>query len=62
RRCEGFAWPEFEARTGCARETVREAIGGAIADGLLTSAGERVAAGSRGLRFLNELQARFLPA
>ncbi len=62
RRCEGFTWSEFEARTGCARETVREVVGTAIAEGLLTSARGRVAAGPRGLRFLNELQARFLPA
>ena len=61
-RClRGFEWPTFEARTGLPREAIVGPVSEAVADGLLETTGERVWPSSRGLRYLNELQARFLP-
>ncbi|MGH9436256.1 MAG: radical SAM family heme chaperone HemW, partial [Terriglobia bacterium] len=61
-RCmRGFDWPVFEARTGLPREVIARPVAAAVADGLLETAGERVWPSDRGLRYLNDLQARFLP-
>ncbi len=62
-RCiHGFDWPTFEARTGLSRGKVIGPVTEAVADGLLEMDGERVWPSTRGLRYLNDLQARFLPA
>ncbi|HZW59448.1 MAG TPA: radical SAM family heme chaperone HemW [Woeseiaceae bacterium] len=59
----GFSAAHFSERTGLPVAAVEEQLGLAVADGLL----EQPAAGcwrpsALGLRFLNDLQARFLPA
>lgn len=60
-RClRGFDWPTFEVRTGVSREAIADPVATAVADGLLETAGERVWPSERGLRYLNDLQARFL--
>ena len=61
RLVDGFDWPTFEARTGLSREAIAAICEKCARDGLL----ERVEHGgwrpsSRGLRFLNDLQGRFL--
>ncbi len=61
RRREGFEWSEFLARTDCSRESVEAIVSRAVADGLLNVHAARVCASPQGMRFLNELQARFLP-
>lgn len=61
RRVEGFAWREFEGRTGLGRDAVAAAVAAAHAEGLLALAPGRVRATPRGFRHLNDLQARFLP-
>lgn len=61
RLCEGFDWADFEARTGLDRAVAASGVAGAVADGLLENAGETVRPTANGLRYLNELQARFLP-
>ncbi len=62
-RCvRGFDWPDFEARTGLARDAIAAPVAEAVAEGLLETVGERVWPSARGLRYLNELQGRFLPA
>ena len=61
RLVDGFDWPTFEARTGLSREAIAAICEKCARDGLL----ERVEHGgwrpsSLGLRFLNDLQGRFL--
>src|SRR5699024_7453260 len=60
RRIDGFEWREFEARTGCRRETVDAAVRSAREDDLLESGNSTARATGRGLRYLNTLQMRFL--
>ncbi len=62
RRIEGFGWCEFEARSGCSRETVLAPVRQAVTEGLMEADGSQLRASPRGLVFLNELQERFLPA
>lgn len=62
RRVEGFGWSEFEARTGNSRGTVLERVRAAAAEGLMETDARGARASARGLVFLNDLQARFLPA
>ncbi|MGH8273158.1 MAG: radical SAM family heme chaperone HemW [Gammaproteobacteria bacterium] len=62
RRTDGFTWSEFEARTGCPRESVGEPVAEAQADGLLEiDSRGGIRASTWGFRYLNELQSRFLP-
>ncbi len=62
-RCvRGFDWSDFEVRTGLARDAIAAPVAEAVAEGLLETVGERVRPSARGLRYLNELQGRFLPA
>lgn len=51
----------LEHRTGVSREIVGAELAQAHADGLLEPLGQRIRATSLGLRFLNEVVARFLP-
>ncbi|MGH9435719.1 MAG: radical SAM family heme chaperone HemW [Terriglobia bacterium] len=61
-RCiHGFDWPAFEERTGLPREAITGLVTMAVADGLLETLGDRVWPSARGLRYLNDLQTRFLP-
>lgn len=61
RRVEGFTWSEFEQRTGLGRKTIAAGVAAARSDGLVAVAAGRVCPTGQGLRFLNDLQARFLP-
>jgi len=62
RLTDGFTASEFTARTGLAMTVLQPHLERARADGLLESPGAgRWRASTRGLRFLNDLQARFLP-
>ena len=54
------AW--FQARTGLLRDVLEPAFRDAINDGLLDANPERIRPTQQGLRFLNDLQARFLDA
>ncbi len=60
RRLAGFEWAEFEARTGCARETVQPIVARALDEGLLEPRLGGVRPSSLGMRYLNALQTRFL--
>jgi putative oxygen-independent coproporphyrinogen III oxidase len=59
---DGFERAAFEARTGRSFESVAAQFAVARSKGLIGSSGERWFATPRGLRFLNDLQALFLPA
>jgi oxygen-independent coproporphyrinogen-3 oxidase len=62
RLVDGFELPEFEAHTGLPRAALDGALGKALAQGLLeTTATERWIPTALGRRFLNNLQALFLP-
>jgi len=62
RLTEGFTEAEFTARTGLAATQVLARLNRACADGLLESpASGHWRASAHGRRFLNDLQARFLP-
>jgi oxygen-independent coproporphyrinogen-3 oxidase len=62
RLCDGFDEALFQARTGLAVEILRERMEPAIKKGMITSAAENFwRATPRGQRFLNDLQAEFLP-
>ena len=59
---EGFAAADFERCTGLPADVLAEPIGHAVRRGLLAEAGDRWFATPLGRRFLNDLQALFLPA
>jgi oxygen-independent coproporphyrinogen-3 oxidase len=58
---EGFALEDFESRTGLDASAVEPKLRSALARGLIEVAGARWRASGLGLRFLNDLQAGFLP-
>ncbi len=58
----GFAVAEFEAHTGLPITQIRSTLAAAQARGLLEQQGERWRPTELGRRFLNDLQAMFLPA
>ena len=59
----GFSQSLYESRTGQPISAIGDRIEAAVADGLLRPAGDgQWRPTSRGFRFLNDLQARFLPA
>lgn len=61
RMTDGFLEAEFEARTGVSWQSIGEPLRQAVADGLIEAKGSsRWRATARGLRYLNDLQARFL--
>lgn len=62
RLVQGFPLTLFEARCGLAADTLRDPLERARALGLLTQRGVWVQPTAQGLRFLNDLQALFLPA
>jgi oxygen-independent coproporphyrinogen-3 oxidase len=59
---QGFRRELFASRTGLALETLAPVLTLAAARGLLEEAGDRWRPTALGLRFLNDLQALFLPA
>jgi len=61
RRLDGFSWGRFEQRTGLAPGRAAGVVARARRDGLLTSGGDGLRPTPRGLRYLNDLQAAFLP-
>jgi len=61
RLTEGFAWADFERRTGLPRACLEPQLSQALAEGLLESIPGGVRPTGYGMRYLNELQARFLP-
>ncbi len=61
RLIDGFEPELFQARTGLEPQTVVDRLEGARADGLLSMDRRRIHASAFGLRFLNDLVARFLP-
>ena len=62
RLCGGFDEALFQARTGLAVEVLRERMEPAIKKGMITSAAENLwRATPLGQRFMNDLQAEFLP-
>ncbi len=58
---EGFALGDFESRTGLAASAVEPGLRAALARGLVEFAAPRWRASGLGRRFLNDLQAGFLP-
>jgi oxygen-independent coproporphyrinogen-3 oxidase len=58
---EGFALGEFESRTGLDPGAVLPKLRSALARGLIEQGGDRWRASELGRRFLNDLQAGFLP-
>ncbi len=59
---DGFSEDEFRDRTGLEAVTVMETITAAVADGLMETGDQgRWRPTAAGFRFLNDLQARFLP-
>jgi len=60
RLIDGFEPELFQARTGLKLHTVADRLERAVADGLLVAGGQRIRASEFGLRFLNDLVARFL--
>jgi oxygen-independent coproporphyrinogen-3 oxidase len=63
RLVDGFEWRVFEARTGLSRETLATTCEQCERDGLLTPMKDLVGwrPTPKGLQFLNDLQARFMP-
>lgn len=61
RLAEPIALAEFEARSGLNRTALEPGLTRALQLGLLEADGERVIRTGRGARFLNDLQALFLP-
>jgi oxygen-independent coproporphyrinogen-3 oxidase len=60
---EGFSEDRFTARTGLPGELLRERMRPAVEKGLVTEAGGNFwRSTALGRRFLNDLQAEFLPA
>jgi oxygen-independent coproporphyrinogen-3 oxidase len=63
RLTDGFSRALFEDRTRLSLSVIRAGLDTAVDDGLLESAGDgRWRPTRRGFRFLNDLQARFLPS
>jgi len=62
RRPGGVDWRQFEERTGLGRDCVTHTVAAACADGLLEETAAGVRPTARGMRYLNELQGRFLAA
>jgi oxygen-independent coproporphyrinogen-3 oxidase len=63
RLCSGFRRGDFERRTGLSFDIVQERVDLAVSEGLLaTGAGGHWRTTDLGFRFLNDLQARFLPS
>jgi len=60
RLIDGFEPELFQARTGLELRTVADRLERAVADGLLVADRRRIRASEFGLRFLNDLLARFL--
>jgi len=58
---EGFALTEFESRTGLDASAVEPGLRAGVARGLVEFAEPRWRASELGRRFLNDLQAGFLP-
>ena len=58
---EGFAMASFEERTGLKLDSLTEKIGRAQARGLMEQNSASWRATALGRRFLNDLQATFLP-
>jgi oxygen-independent coproporphyrinogen-3 oxidase len=58
---EGFAAADFESRTGLGLPTVEPGLRAALERGLLEFAAPRWRPSALGRRFLNDLQAGFLP-
>jgi putative oxygen-independent coproporphyrinogen III oxidase len=58
---EGFAWTDFEARTGLVRDDITSPMRESIGRGWLTDDGRRVQPTELGRRFLNDTIAVFLP-
>ena len=58
---EGFALADFESRTGLDASAVEPGLRAALARGLVEFAQPRWRASELGRRFLNDLQAGFLP-
>ena len=58
----GFAWNDFERRTGLRRARLEPRLAEVMADGLLEPVPGGVRPTARGMRYLNELQGRFLPS
>ncbi|MCP1727980.1 oxygen-independent coproporphyrinogen-3 oxidase [Natronospira proteinivora] len=61
RLVEGFSEGHFERLTALDAERIRPALRQLQREGLMQQAGEQWRPSARGLNFLNELQARFLP-
>jgi len=61
RLAEGFRWTDFEARTGVDRARLDGVMARARAAGLAESDSRGVRPTTRGRRYLNDLQAMFLP-
>ena len=62
RLVEGFEMQWFEERTGMGRETLDRPLGLALARDLMLRSDDRWMPTPLGQRFLNDLQAMFLPA
>jgi oxygen-independent coproporphyrinogen-3 oxidase len=62
RLMDGFSVQQFESRTGLPRAALDAGATAAQARGLLEWQGDRCRASALGRRFLNDLQAHFLPA
>ena len=58
---EGVSFGAFHGRTGRSGALLRPALQRAVAQGLLVHDGLQVRASERGLDFLSDLQALFLP-
>jgi putative oxygen-independent coproporphyrinogen III oxidase len=61
RLADGFSLRDFERRTGLKRAALQRSVGEALSRGLLTREADRVIPSPLGRRFLNRLQAMFLP-
>ena len=59
---EGFEQSEFELRTGLPFEMVGERLAQARQRGLMDTSGTRWRPSTRGLNFLNDLLAEFVPS
>jgi oxygen-independent coproporphyrinogen-3 oxidase len=57
---EGFAWSQFEARTGLPRAAIAGPLSSAVSEGWLDDDGERVRPTALGRRFTNDVLELFL--